>query len=427
MRKAIAGTLVCVLLSGTTAVAVPQMWNGPLSMHDAIVRAETAGFGPRTAASAAQSAYAGVRQQRAGILPQVGISATALNGNLAQLGMPLAKQRYVSLTATVPLLPLQPILSMRSLTAGAQASDFDVLTAKNDAALSAAQAYLQVETSDALIAARTQALNEQRENVRLTQARVSAGKMARFVLARDQAALALAEQSLQDASAQRDETLNDLKFALDFDIGSRVDVSETLHPSTLEGDIAAYETRALAQRPEVLAARKRLEAATFGVSAAHAAYIPQAALSGQTYSGSSSPNLGAAGSQVAVSATLPVFDGGARSAAVAKAEADRSSSMIALEQAALSVQRDVANAWRELIAARRNLASAQANMRSSQEQLRVSLLRRAAGKAIYLEVLDSLSTVAGARESVISAQARENLAILLVHRASGDPMDALVL
>jgi len=75
-------------------------------------KAEAAiGLGPlearvivRAAVEAARMAQADAAFARAGLRPQLGISATTLDANLSQLGMPVASQAYVGVTGSLPLL-----------------------------------------------------------------------------------------------------------------------------------------------------------------------------------------------------------------------------------------------------------------------------------------------------------------------------------
>jgi len=183
---------------------------------------------------------------------------------------------------------------------------------------------------------------------------------------------------------------------------------------------AALHARALLQRPELLAAQHALTAQSDRLRAARAAYVPSISVAAQTYSGTSSPPLGQTGSQVGVTATLPLVDGGSRSAQISQAEIGYARAQVLYDRARLSVERDVANAVREYESAQTQLTAATAGLQDAQAQLRIARLRERSGKAIELETLDALTTQATARENLSLAIARYDDALAIVHHAAGD-------
>jgi len=197
-------------------------------------------------------------------------------------------------------------------------------------------------------------------------------------------------------------------------------IATALDIAAIDDTLDAFVARALVRAPMVLSAQLREQAARAAVAAARGAYTPNATLSAQSYNGTSSPQLGHSGGEVALVASLPIVDGGTRSAAEGKARAALVSAQITLEKTLASTERDVRNAWRELQAARANLATARAGADDAVEQLRIARVREAAGKGIDLEVLDALGAAATARESTVKAVARLETAVALLHHASGD-------
>ena len=143
-------------------------------------------------------------------------------------------------------------------------------------------------------------------------------------------------------------------------------------------------------------------------------------LTAQSYNGASSPSLGRSGGRIEVTASLPIGDGGLRSAAVAKAQAQYERAVAARDQIRAVTVRDVANAWREYEAASRNTTTATTVLANAEEQVRVASLRESAGKAIATEVLDALALAASARETVARSVARFDIAIAAIHHAAGD-------
>ncbi len=411
---------VSVALLAKPASAQPLAWSGTLTLAQAIARAQSAGFDVRLAQADADVAGATVSEERAKLLPQVGVSGTTSNGGITQFGTPYARQTYLLATASVPIFAPQALASRRAAGHTAQAAGYMVAAGRSDAMLAAVQTYEYALLTRAIATARTITVEYQQRHVHDVGARVRVGDAARYTLFESEAALAAAKQSLEDAAADRDESTADLEFALDLTVTPALQLADALSPLTLRGDFDAFARRALAQRPEVLAASAALQAAQAQVGAARAAYLPNVTANAQTYNGSSNPPLGATGYQIGVTASVPVIDSGSRTAVFHEAAAKQARAQTLLDQAELSAQRDVAKAWREYQAAGQNLETARAQATSAAEELRVATVRERAGKGTTLETLAALSDDAAAREGVLRAIARLNVSIAAVHRTAGD-------
>ncbi|MEO6913921.1 MAG: TolC family protein, partial [Candidatus Baltobacteraceae bacterium] len=352
--------------------------------------------------------------------PHLGIAATASNGGITQLGMPLAQQTYLSVNAALPIFTPSYAASARAATRSAQAATYSVSVQRNDAGLLATQAYERALLAQAVATARRATVTYEARHVQDVDARVRTGDAAKYQLFESRSSLAEAQQSLDDATAESDEATSDLEEILDLSIAPGLRLSDALVPMTLRGNAVTFADRAIVQRPEVLAAKEQLAAAQSRVAAERAQYLPMVAANAQTYNGYSNPALGAAGYQVGITASLPVIDGGMRPALVHETQAGVVRAQAVLEQVRLSTQRDVANAWSEFQTAQQNLKTAKTRVTSAAEELRVVAVREQAGKGTTLEVLSAVSDDATARENDLRAVARFNDAIAGMHHASGD-------
>ena len=123
-----------------------------------------------------------------------------------------------------------------------------------------------------------------------------------------------------------------------------------------------------------------------------------------------------------MTASLPLVDGGTRSAAAAQAQAQIERARIVVDETTTSVERDVEDSWRNLEAARANLATTTAAQQDADKQLRVARLREHAGKAIELEILDALAVSATAHEAASRAVATYDSAVAALRHAANDPL-----
>ena len=419
MRRSLAAAAIS-LLPGIALAAGVRTWNGPLTLAQAVTRAEEAGFQVQAARDAAEVSSAQAAAVRSTLLPQMGLSATTMNGGITQLGMPVAQQNYVSANVTVPLFEPSAFASARGAERTALAAESDAGQAMSDAMLAAVQAYENALLARAIYEARVTTVSYERRHLHDVGIMVKGGALPRYAFAESQAAFEQAVQSEQDAAAQRDETMNDLKVVLALDLRSSVSLAEPLRVLPMNGAEAAFLARAASSRPDITAAQSRVDAARAHVDAARAAYLPTIAASAQTYNGNSRPYLGNHGYQVGVSVSLPIIDSGSRAAAFHVARASLASAKVMLDQARLSAQRDVANAWREYEAAAVDLRSARAEEMAARQTLRITMLRERSGKGITLETLDALAQDAAAREGVLRAITRLDIAVATVHHAAGD-------
>jgi outer membrane protein len=408
-----------LMVAATGAPVSAQPTEPPnLTLTQAVTRARTRGFDVRMAQADAAIASADAASSHGPLRPQISLSVNALDANEPQLGMPTARQAYGAAALTVPLFSASNAFVARAADLNALAARTTASAVANDAAFLATQAYRRIQLADAVSVARRTAVADQESHLRVTEQRVAAGKSARYVLARDHAALANARQAEEDAASDRDQAVNDLVAMLDLAFSTvRVEPLERALFSDTRDSVLA---RALRQTPALAAADLRVNGAQAAVAAARAAFRPSATLTAQSYNGGSAPALGRSGGQVEVTASLPIVDGGSRTAAVAKAQAQLERALAARDQIHAATQRDVANAWREYQAASRNIDTAALAMTDAEEQLRVAMLRESAGKAIATEVLDALSLAGSAREMVARSIARYDIAIAAIHRAAGD-------
>lgn len=395
----------------------------PLTLADAVERATTDGFDYRTALATAAEADADARLKAAPTRPSIGIAGTAIDWNQPQLGFPVSKQLYVSAKASVPIVVPAAAAAARAaaLSAFGAGTTGDAGNVRDDAALAAVRAYRRAQLAQAVLEARRVAVNDQRDHVRRTDEQIAAGRVPRYIGARDRAQLALAEQATEDAAAERDEALSDLSALLALPVDTPLSLVTPLLPIDVTSDRDAFLQRALLQRSDIVAAHARRLAAEQSVVSARAQYSPVFAFNAESYNGTSAPRVGRGGGLISFNASVPVVDGGSRHADIAYASARVVQARVAEERSRSYAERDVADAWRELAAARIGIVSASATLRNASEQLRVAQVRERAGKAIDLEILDALSVAASAREGEAHAIARLDVAVASLRRAAGDP------
>jgi outer membrane protein TolC len=173
------------------------------------------------------------------------------------------------------------------------------------------------------------------------------------------------------------------------------------------------------RRPELRAARQRVDSSKSGTGAAKSAYRPQLSLMamGDSIRGRGMEPF--AGAAFGVVVGVPVFDGGMRKASVEEAKAAQRKTQQDYEKVALQVASEVQSSWLALQAAEPNIKTAQAGLAAAEEDYRVAQLRYESGRGINVEVLDALTALTRARTNQIQALFDHNVASDRLQRAIG--------
>ncbi len=200
-----------------------------------------------------------------------------------------------------------------------------------------------------------------------------------------------------------------------------------LVPSASAGTFAAALTADLSSllrvaergRPELRAAGLRITSAEAEAAAIGQSYRPQVNAFIMGDIAKSQGQRTSAGTTFGIAASIPIFTGGRRRAAMQTAQAQSRRQQRERERVLLEVAQSVNSAYVNLRAAEQNIGTAQAALRSAQEDYRVMLIRYQAGKSILVELLDALATRVRAESNVVQALFGYNVARDQLLRAVG--------
>ncbi len=392
-----------------------------LSLRDAITLALSGSFSLRgaeaDAAVAAAQATATAAQQRPGLSTTT--YATAGDAaNIFTTSPGVGPTNYFNVTpkgfADQNLMLMVPLYTGGRLQARTQAARSQALAAGltgQAARLAVVRdvtlAYHAVLRQQALAAAAQARVEAEDEQMRVTQEKVAAGRLAPVDLLREQAEHADALQAQLAAQNAVDLSLVEMKIALGVAPTSRITLSDTLDdltpqdaslPQTLEEALRQAD----AGRPEIEAARRQMEAAGAGLRDVRGTYAPQVygvAMGDAT----AAPGGRRLGYSVGLTASLPLYDGGQRRAdvdtahgRVLRAEADA-------EGVRQNVTREVSSAWLSLQTATAQRAAAQVGVAAAKQAYDLATLRYNAGKGIAAERLDALAALTRARGGLAQA------------------------
>lgn len=191
-------------------------------------------------------------------------------------------------------------------------------------------------------------------------------------------------------------------------------------PAEIALDIPAQTLR---QRADVRAAERKVQAALARLDAAQAARYPSFNLSGSV--GLSALTVGAltgggtVASALLASVSVPLFDGGARRAAVRAQDAALEQARVEYEAAILSALKDVEDALVALRTGRERLATLRTASEAATNAALLARQRYASGLIDFLTVLETQRTQLSAQDSVASAEAELGADYVRLYKALG--------
>lgn len=291
----------------------------------------------------------------------------------------------------------------------AQAAQADAQAARVLLSTNVARTYFQLARIDDALAVARRTLAQREEALKLVQDRVQAGLDTNLELRQSEGALPEARQQIE-ALAEQAEIARHALAALT-GLGNRpIDAAPSVarvKPIVLPPQLPA---NLLGQRPDIVAARLRVEAAGYDVKNAKAQFYPNVNL--VAFAGLSAigfPNLLHAGSEqwgVGPALRLPIFEGGRLRANLRGRNADLDAAIESYNAAVLDAIRDAA----DQVTSARSIARQQQEqhdaLQSAEAAYQIALERYRAGLGTYLNVLAAETAVLAQRRLGVDLAAR---------------------
>ena len=287
-------------------------------------------------------------------------------------------------------------------------------------------AYQDGDIADATVA-------ERQEILKLTQNRFNAGLENASAVEEAKALVALAKTDQKRFAAQRDVDVHAIAALTGQGADAYASISRPVPaldtalplPQSLPADL-------LARRPDILAARARIDAAMAGRAAAHAAFYPNinlTALAGFQAIGLSDLLMGnnfTYGAGPAID--LPIFDAGKLRADYAGATAQLDSAIADYNGAVLNAIKQTADALTEVRSLESQRADQQAALDSATRAFHLAEERYRTGLSGQIPMLTAESTLLTARQQMaglVAQLAIQRITLLLASGGSFTPPDAL--
>lgn len=435
-RGGVAAALLATALIPPAARAQDTSLAQPLSLGDAARLAQRRSASARAARYRADQAEARITQRRADLLPH--ISALALgNGrsfNTATFGLELPgfdpNGQVISGIntldfrgrASIDLLDFGALARVSGARSTARASAATAASVGEEAATTAALAYLSTQRADAQLAARQADSVLADSLLGIAEAQLAAGVGVALDVTRARAQLASIRAQLIAARNFRDRTRLNLIRALGLPLGTPVRLADSLAElpigSTLPDEDEAIEM-AMRNRPDLRAADQRLTAARQGVKAIRAERLPTVSAFGdEGWIGISTNHL-LNTYDWGVQISFPLFDGFRRKGRIEEQRAVTREIDVRRrdlrQQAAIEVRGallDLASAREEVDAARERLDLAEQEVAQASDRFR-------AGVAGNADVITATLSLNGSRNLMIDALTSYQTARVALAHAEG--------
>ena len=289
-----------------------------------------------------------------------------------------------------------------------------------------AQAYFLVRELDSVQTLYADTVKLRQETLQLFERRFDAGDVGELELARARTELASAEAEADGFARQRAVAEHALAILL-----GKTPAEFSLPPQPIVrlqiGVPAGLPSALLERRPDIAAAERAMAAANERIGAARAAYFPRLSLTGSA--GYESAGLGdlfktasqayVLGPLVGTLLSLPLFDGGARAAGVARANAAYDEEVANYRQSVLQAFKEVEDNLAHLRILDGQDRAQDRAVAAAERAARLSHIQHREGAISYLGVIDADRSVLQQQRTAVALNGERARATVNLIRALG--------
>ncbi len=302
-------------------------------------------------------------------------------------------------------------------------ADLEVYKTEADTKLSAVKAYYQYLEMIKLAEVQDLSVGDYASHLTNVQQQFDAGVVAKLDVLTSQVSLANAKQQSISAHNNRDIAEANLNNIM------RVPMNTTLNPLDKEFpepefDITMDQAILMAQkyRWELVQADYSVRAAKASLRSAKAGYLPSLSVGGG-YSWKTPNVSGVDKDDWALQGGLSwsLWDGGATTASIKKANAQVKRAEETLLQSRESVELEVRQDYLSILAAKEQIRAAEASVAQAEEAYKIASVRYSSGVGTNLDVIDAELALNTARTNYITALYDYNIGLATLEHAMGIP------
>ncbi len=294
--------------------------------------------------------------------------------------------------------------------------------AAEQAAGTAASAYLAAQHADALVAARVADSSLASDLLTIARQQLAAGVSIALDVTRAAARLTASRAQLIGARTDRDRSRLDLYRALGLPLDTRMVLTDSLSRLPVKDSLPAEPEEidhALRHRPDLHAIDEQLTAAEQAISAVRAERLPALAVFGDKGVNGGNWNRLLPTYTWGIGLTVPVFDGAHREARIEEQQAATQEILVRRRDLRQVAAIEVRGAFLQLASAREQLDAATEQLQLTQEELSEARERFRAGVAGDADVITASLDLNGARTLEVDALANYQAARVALALATG--------
>lgn len=372
----------------------------------------------KAAAAAYAQARALVHETQAGLFPVIGG-----NGNLQRQ----RSRGLISTTATVEGTASWDLdlwgrirRQVEGQAAAAQASAADLANARLSAQAQLATLYFELRYQDALERLLADTVSAFRRSLQITKNQYAAGIVGQSDVITAQTQLDGAQAELVDAGVARAK----FEHAIAVLVGvppAALSLAKRPVTARLPRTPVGVPSALLERRPDIAAAERTMQAENAAIGAAVAAFFPDVNLSAAIGAAGSPPLFTASNAlwTLAASGAETLFEGGARTAAVAAASAAYQESVANYRQAVLTAFQDVEDQLATLRILTREASVRERAARDARQAVQIALNEYQAGTTAYTTVVQAQATALTAQQAALAVQENRHVAAVGLIQALG--------
>jgi outer membrane protein, multidrug efflux system len=427
--------------SGVTAANadIATFWRGfgDADLSALIERALAANGDVRIAQARLQESRAALQGARADQMPEIGVSADVGRSLTPGYLQPGATRSQRTITFYDAFFTASWELDFfgrfrrasESAAAQLEASQAGVHAAQTSIAAEVARNYLELRGLQLRLTVARDSIVNQRETLRITDARFDAGRGTQLDVARSKSLLDSTEASLPMLQAAVDRT--SYRIATLVGEPMRTVAAQLATPRPLPDlpvtDLAALPLgtpeQLLKRRPDLVVSERQLAAATANIGVATADLFPRISLTGLLgFASNRFASLGNGDTQqyaFGAGLTWPLLDFGRVRSRISVNEARALQALASYEQTISVALEETDGAMSQFTHAAQQADKLLSATRNADTATRLARIRFEAGSADLLVVLDAERQALGSRDALVQAQVGQATALVSIYRALG--------
>ena len=276
--------------------------------------------------------------------------------------------------------------------------------------------YYGVVTAQRRLVNAQRSLDEARNFEDITRKQEQGGEAARADVVKAQLTRTQRERELTEAMSNVEKSRLALAVIIFEDFNQAFTVLDDLQVAAPVTTVPEIQQQAIANSPDLRAAQSSIQQASHAITAARAGYLPTFnidyfyGIDAHQYAVRDPEGHRNLGNVVQGTITIPVWNWGATGSKIRQAQLQRQQAELDLRFAQRQIAANTNTFYQEAQIARVQIESLRTSASLAEESLRLTLLRYQAGEATALEVVDSQSTAADARNAYDDGLARYRLA-----------------